>query len=149
MTDKQLKTPTLVYCFWRFDATKPRHKVWDLVEVIGGDSDGYLLSKPQHFEVHDHRHPWMDWMQGRPDDEEAPEEARVSLMGRAVTVWSVERGVTLLAFNPPAWVDWLARTFYEELKKLPNWYSLLEGGHTLWAGSAREVERSFLCKPKE
>jgi hypothetical protein len=64
-------------------------------------------------------------------------------MGRAVTAWNIESGVSLIDLNPVEWADFLSIGFIEELRKLSNWTTFLEGGHTLYLGTAREAAKLF------
>jgi hypothetical protein len=46
-----------------------------------------------------------------------------------------------VGLNPPENVCWIALDFWRKLKELPDWFSFLEDGYTLYAGTAREVEK--------
>lgn len=140
-----------VICYWEFVPSESRFETkWKLVESFCIDSDGYCLTKPST--GGGDREEWQKWMnkkiylrEGEDDDfHEDDEELDYDwepIMGRAVTIWSIEDGVRLLNFNPPEWIKWLSVDFYEKLCKMPDWFSLLEGGHWFYNGTAREVEK--------
>jgi len=71
------------------------------------------------------------------------------IMGRAVTLWTIEHGVGLLDIHPPDdFPVWLSSSFYEELCKLPNWMNLLQQGHCLYFGTTKEALKYITLKEK-
>lgn len=135
-----------VMCFWKYTPPKnpkePYRKLWKLMESVQIDDDGYFLTNPKSFEAFNSRHPWEAWTSKKVYRNKDKEDYHYeSIMGRAITIWYVESGVGLLNFNPPEWVPWVSISFLDELKKLPNWSSFLEDGHTLYLGTAREAKK--------
>jgi hypothetical protein len=155
--------PYAVICLWEYTPPKkknePYKKLWKLVECYGVDQDGYACTESKH--ASGDRHSYDQWMSRKcwydektkklvytcPADQDAGDYDWDSIMGRAVTVWSVESGVRLARLNPPEWVPWLGSSFTEELAKLKHWFSFLEDGHTLYLGTARAAEK--MLWPKE
>ena len=146
---KERKRIRGVMCYWEYVAPKPDEdktivRLWHLRHVVPHDDDGYPVgSKLPDFitKCSDHRHVWTCWMNTDNPDEDGYDDDRESIMGRAVTAWSIEDGVSLVDLHPPEWVDWLAPGFIEELRKNRNWSQIIEGGHNLYLGTARAVEK--------
>lgn len=100
------------------------HTAWKLHSAYFTDNDGHpILKESLHYNNFTFRE---------------NKGHNIAIPGRAVTVWTILTGVTLHTFHPPTECLWLAGTY--ELKKLPNWYSFIEGGHTLYLGTSRKVE---------
>ena len=139
--------PYAIVSLWEFrvpqnnmDTSKSRR--WFCLETYGVDQDGYACT-PSKFASKD-RHSFDNFMFKEPTKEEEEKFIdREPIMGRAVTTWTMESGVSLAAFHPPEWTSWLSVQFIEELRKLSNWCSFLEDGYTLWAGTARHAEKIF------
>lgn len=122
-----------VICYWEYSE---KHK-WQLKETFPVDMDGYPLVTPST--GGGDRHEWDKWLFTRDDYDPDP------IMGRAVTLWCM-CGVSLMGFNPPEYCKWLSAQFYDELKKLNNWYSFLEDGYSLYLGTqnaARKVIEEY------
>ncbi len=82
-------------------------------------------------------------------DLEKTEDHFVPHMGRALTMWSRDHGVSLMDINPPdEFPKWLSSSFYEAMCKLDNWALLLQNGSDLWFGTLEEVE-SRIFSPGE
>lgn len=131
-----------VVCYWEYDPKKrqiePRQG-WKLCESYPVDMDGYPLITPST--GGGDRHEWDKWLFAR--DEYGYNSDPI--MGRAVTLWCM-CGVSLMGLNPPEWCKWLGIGFTEELKKLPNWFTFLEDGHSLYLGTqnaARKVIEEY------
>lgn len=132
-----MRKPNAVICLWKWIGTgrsKVYENKWELVESYGTDDDGYCITPSKH--AVNERHTWIGWTHKKKGD-----DWEQSIMGRAVTVWNIESGVGLIELHPAEWADLLSISFVEELRKLSNWASFLEGGHTLYLGTAREAEK--------
>jgi hypothetical protein len=46
-----------------------------------------------------------------------------------------------MGFNPPEWTKWISPEFYDELKKVPNWWRLIQDGGTLYLGTMDYAEK--------
>lgn len=121
--------PHSVVCYWESVQTNDR---WKLVESYGIDGDGYPITTPSTGGGRD-RCEWDKWLYSTSKNEQ--------IMGRAVTMWSIQCGVRLLGFNPPKPVPWLSNSFYEEICKDLDWRKIIEGGPTMWFWTAREAEK--------
>ena len=132
-------------CYWEYVPPKPEDRrdparLWKLAESFRIDQDGYPMDKTSTGDCSDGRHEWTCWMYtDNPDD--GYDDDRRPIMGRAVTLWTVESGVSLMNLHPPEWVPWLSISFIEELKKLKNWYAFLQCGYNLHDGTARAAEK--------
>lgn len=136
-----------VICYWKFVPKKrPYEDKWELVESYACDDDGYPIYTPKNTSGGGDRHEFMKWLQtsSRANDDFDPEP----IMGRAVTLWTVDGGVQLLGFNPPQWIDWLSPSFYEKIRENGLWRTLLEGAGTLWLGTGREADKYVTIKDK-
>jgi hypothetical protein len=123
-----------ITCYWKWvTSSKKKYmqsRQWELVFSFQTDGDGHpRISLPKEFK---------DWM----GNEDFP------TMGRAITTWDVANGVRLLDIAPPEEEEFLSVSFVEELSKLANWHRFLHGGHDLFLGTAREVEK-YLFDGKE
>lgn len=131
-----------VICYWEYDSKKHKTKPsqgWQLKETFPVDMDGYPLVTPST--GGGDRHEWDKWLYTRDEDDYDADP----IMGRAVTLWCM-CGVSLMGFNPPEYCKWLSVQFYEELRKLSNWHSFLEDGHSLYLGTqeaARKVIEEY------
>lgn len=134
--------PHCVICLWKWigtDRRKVYENKWELVESYGTDDDGYCIT-PSKYAVNE-RQTWIGWANKRDDNDDWQ-----PIMGRAVTAWDIESGVGLIDLNPVEWADFLSIGFIEELRKLSNWATFLEGGHTLYLGTAREAAKFMEIK---
>lgn len=134
--------PHGVICYWEYKPSEKKgmSRIWHLVEAYPIDMDGYPLVQVKNTGKINSRQEWDNWMNTQEPDDEGYGDY-VPIMGRAVTVWTVEGGVHLLDLHPPEWVPWLSITFIEELKKLSNWSQFLECGYDLYLGTARAAEK--------
>lgn len=134
-----------VVCYWEWIPGKREAYVkrWKLVEAYGIDMDGYPLTTPKNSPGRSDRQEWDNWMNERyvPKGNDEEDYDMRPIMGRAVTFWSVEGGVSLGDIHPPKWIDMLSIQFVSELKKTKNWHAMLEDGHTLYLGTARAAEK--------
>lgn len=124
-----------VVCYWEHDPKAG----WQFKESFPVDSDGYCLTTPSTGGGDCHE--WDKWLFTRDEDDYNADP----IMGRAVTLWCM-CGVSLVGLNPPEWCKWLSVGFTEELKKLPNWYSYLQDGYSLYLGTqdhARKVIEEY------
>lgn len=135
-----------IICYWRY--TKPKTqfgKHWKLAESFPIDDDGRPLITPST--GGGDRVEWDKWTNKKVyANKEAKEEDDYDwkpIMGRAVTICTLESGVRLLAIHPPEWVSWLSNSFYEELCKSDNWIKLLENGYELYLGTVGEARKHF------
>lgn len=122
-----------VISYWEYKESK-----WVLVESYPIDDDGYSLVPTSTGGGKD-RHEWNKWLFAKNEDDE-DEGDPIPIMGRAVTVWSMG-GVSLIGFNPPEWTKWISSQFYDELKKMPNWWKFLQDGYTLYLGTMDAAEK--------
>lgn len=150
MSDR--RTISGVVCLWMWvPAPKGSRKLagegWKFVESYAVQENGYPLTEPKCIEFWSgERDEWRGWLYKRVY---ARGQARnghgwksvKSLPGRAVTCWSIEGGVGLLGLNPPEPAAWVSEQFVSLLRKLPDWFALLQDGHTLYLRTAREAER--------
>jgi len=149
MAKLEMKRVRGVMCYWEYVAPKSNDdktltRLWHLRHAVPHDDDGYPIGPnlPKFItDCCDHRHVWTCWMQKYDPDEDGYDDNPEDIMGRAVTAWSIENGVTLLDLHPPEWVDWLAPGYIEEIRKHRNWSQIIEGGHNLYLGTARAVEK--------
>lgn len=122
-----------VVSYWQYDPEKhTRESGWVRVESYPIDDRGYPLIAPST--GGGDRHEWNKWLYTPDGYNEIP------ILGRAVTLWCFA-GVNLLGFNPPEWTKWISPHFYEELKKLPNWYNFLQDGPSLYLGTMDAAEK--------
>lgn len=119
-----------IICYWEYK------KEYILVESFLVDEDLYPLTKPSA--GGEDRHEWFKWTNTKYGSFESK-----SIMGRAVTCFTIRSGVRLLDFNPPEWCSWLSSTFYDDLLKLSNWSSLINCGYNLSRGTQEEAEKYF------
>lgn len=150
--------PYAVICLWEYvpkNKDKPRiERRWKLVEAYGIDQDGYACTPSKYASNDRHSHHefmnakvWCSketdtWSESPPPSEnDAYDYDWRPRMGRAVTVWNMVGGTSLVDLHPPEWTEWLSSQFYSELKTIPNWHALLEGGYTLYSGTANEVNK--------
>lgn len=124
-----------VISYWKYDSEKYKGESgWVRVESYPVDDDGYPLITPST--GGGDRHEWDKWLFTRDDDGYNAEP----IMGRAVTLWCFA-GVNLMGLNPPEWTKWISPEFYDELKKMPNWYRFLQDGHSLYLGTMNAAEK--------
>lgn len=163
---KKKPRPYAIICLWEYvapDKNKPGWRdsqCWKLVDTYGVDDDGYACTESKF--ANSGRHSYDDWTTQMvwydkatktvhttcPEGMDQDDGDRDSIPGRVVTGWSVQSGPWLAVFNPPDdHPPWLNYSFGEELKKQKNWYSLIQDGYTLWAGTARAAEK--MLWPKE
>lgn len=146
------RRPNGVMCYWEYErplsdevgGPRQRQRLWKLVESFGIDTDGYPLEPTSTSEYSDGRHQWMGWLNKEVplgDDEDEEDTDNEPIMGRAVTVWSVESGVGLLDMNLPEFVPWLAIDFIKQIKERNDWHRFLECGYDLYLGTARAAEK--------
>ncbi len=147
-----------IICYWQWADPEHRDKRhWQFVESFAIDSDGHCLTTPST--GGGDRQEWHKWTNRKvyfvkdegeghwiEDAEEEPEEYEyddwMPVKGRAVTLWTLQSGTSLLAINPPnEFPKWLSTSFCEELCKLKEWASLLEHGYDLYFGATNEAER--------
>lgn len=121
-----------VVCLWEYRAGKT--PVWEFVEAYGTDDDGYAVTPARHATKGCDSY---DRFVNKRDRSGEP----TPVMGRAVTGWSLARGVCLHEFNPPAWADWLGLGFWHRLKTDPDWPALIRDGHVLFIGTTAHVAR--------
>lgn len=129
--------PDAVVCFWEWCKTKDSRETWKLVETYGMDQDGYAMTPSVH--ASKDRHSYNGWMLKYPDDDDSYAEPE-PIMGRAVTCWDIESGVSLVRIHPPKWIPFLSCGFYEQIIKKNAWLNLIEGSHELLFGTARAAE---------
>jgi hypothetical protein len=166
---KKETRPYAYICLWEYVPPPEKRKDdigkkrWKLIECYGVDDCGYACTESKH--ASGDRHSYDKWSTCRvwwdeknekilyspPEgvvvgDDDEDDEDRDCRPGTAVTIWSFEGGTHLAVFNPPNRVPWLNPMFSDELKKLKNWYTFLEDGYTLYAGTARAVERMLWPK---
>ncbi len=125
-----------VICYWEWNGIDPGVG-WKLVESYPIDSDGYPMTDVKNSPGNNDRCEWDNWTEPIESDDEDADLTPV--MGRAVTRWDMADGITLMAFNPPAWCEWIAPSFYEELPKSPIWHVMLEGGWEMVETTVREA----------
>lgn len=113
-----------VVCYWQYVDAK-----WSFVESYAIDDDGYPLIKPIHTGNFGTRHEWDNWT------------CNNSILGRAVTIWQIDSGIRLLAFNPPDLPKWLSHSFIERLCESSDWPAMLEWGPEMYFGTIREVHK--------
>ena len=131
-----MSRPHYVICLWKYLAPKNRDaKSWHLAESFGAGMDGYVNTKPPP-STGSRPHDWMNWLNACKGGGVVE-----PILGRAATVWCVEEGVRLLGLHPPEESLWVPLDFGDKLKTVPRWWELLEGGVTLYLGTARAVEK--------
>jgi hypothetical protein len=163
-----MSRPHGVICYWNFVPSKTKYHEdckWELAESFTIDCDGHCLTTPST--GGGDRHEWHKWtnepvyfLEEYEDDaksrgwftkseleaigkttDDASHDDHKPIMGRAVTLWEMGHGVQLMDFHPPEWATWLSTSFYEELRKLPNWSTLIEKGYDLYFGTINEAHR--------
>lgn len=125
-----MRIPHGIICYFQFDAAaniNRGERQWKFLECYAVDQDGYPRTAPKNGPSGEEGYRF--WV----NEENSG--------GRAVTYWCVESGVSLLEIILSDRPKWLAQDFEDRMIKSPNWYKFFEDGFTLWAGSAREVER--------
>jgi len=147
-----------IICYWEYG---PANQTWFLVESFPINDDGYCMTKPST--GGGDREEWLKWMNSKVyykdgkwvdadqmnmDMDDYEYDDWKPIMGRAVTIWTMQHGTALLDIHPPEFPRWLSASFYEELRKLPNWASLLEKGYDLYFGTTNEVEKYINFKEK-
>ncbi len=115
-----------VVCHWQC-TVKGNNLEWVLKDSYPISEDGDPLDgRPRNRAFRWH---YEGWMHKRPKGDVSDP---IQKEGRAVTMWSFERGIQLIAFHPPEWTNWVGSSFYEHLCKSDNWMLLIEKGHQLW-----------------
>ena len=144
-----------IVCYWEYRDGKHRdERSWHLVESFPIDDDGHCHCLTTPSTGGDDRQEWHKWTNSTvyrkkdgtittKDDEEMYYDDYEPIMGRAVTIWTMQHGTSLLDLHPPGedFPKWLSASFYEELCKLQNWATLLERGYDLYFGTTREAEK--------
>jgi len=138
-----------IICYWRYVKTKNNYdKQWVLAESFAIDLDGRPLTIPST--GGGDRVEWDKWMNKKVyANKEAKAEDDYDwepIMGRAVTICTLESGVRLLDIHPPEWSDWLSISFYEELCKSDKWVKMLERGFDMYLGTAKEARKYWISK---
>lgn len=128
-----------VFCYWTW---RPAGQAelemrpwaagrWELSESWPGDGDGYALRAASTGGGRQ-RQEWERWTKEGP--------------GRAVTMWTIGGGVTLMAVRPegPAGrYGMVAARAWERLAGLPDWHEYLEDGYRLVAGTVNAACREM------
>lgn len=160
--------PHGVICYWEFKPSPTQYRddcEWVLKESFAIDADGHCLTTPST--GGGDRQEWHKWMNERiynyqnrwytlPELEKelgpflndklpALFDDWREIMGRAVTLWTLESGVQLLDFHPLEWAKWMAVGAYDKLCKLTEWTSIIERGHDLYFGTANTA-RQYLFR---
>ena len=130
-----------VMCYWEYDQNF--RDSLKLMESFPTDADGQPTVKTSTSRGNRDRlaADWLYWMYKPIDGSLVSADALKPIMGRAITVWSIESGVKLLRLHPPEWSKWLSTSFYDRLCKMPDWANLLNNGYILDIGTARAAEK--------
>jgi hypothetical protein len=132
-----------IICYWSYVKPKSQFdKLWHLEESFAIDDDGRPLTTPSTGGGDR-----IEWTNKKVyADKEAKGEGDYDwepIMGRAVTICTLESGVRLIDIHPPEWSEWLSSSFYEELCKSDNWVKVLERGYDLYFGTVNEARKYF------
>lgn len=150
--------PHAIYCLWEIDKTKTQHsethgKLWKLTETYGVDQDGYPNTPTVHATGEYSYTNWISkkcWYgKNRKPHYTCPKNRAEfdyddihDIPGRAVTVWTHETGIALVALNIPSDLPiWLSPFYKEALTSGRNWIQLIQDGNTLYTGTARATHQ--------
>jgi len=128
--------PNGIFCFWRWNEESQKY---ELAESFGVDMDGRPIANTKY--ASDDRDCTFDWMHNKtPLGEGDEEDYDVSdRMGRAVTSWDMESGVSLIRWTPPKWEKWMGHDFVKLMKQ--NFVSSLKDGHNLHSETAIQASK--------
>jgi hypothetical protein len=123
-----------VFGYWRWVPADPsvlgqppwQTGRWELAESWPGDGDGMALRSPSTGGRD--RQEWSLWLGEK---------------GRAVTMWTVSSGVTLMGVRPDQPRGMLSQRFWDRLPDLPDWHEHLEDGFRLVAGTVNAACREM------
>lgn len=131
-----------VVCYWTWVGPKKPEahaRCWSMVEAYGITEDGGYTTTPST--GGNDRHDWENWLnQKKYLDKDKEDWDWEPLMGRCVTMWTWNSGVSLVGLHPIDWEPHLSISFVSELKKVPNWPAFLEHGHALYLDTARVAQ---------
>lgn len=122
-----------VVCCWQYNPKKKTPNKWTMDSAIPVDDTMCRLDKPK-LEKFD----WKTWCYVDHDD--GYSYSSDPIMGTAVTFWNY-LGVQLFCIHPHEWIDFLSPNFYEEVTKIPNWHSFIEGGYLMMLKTVEEAQK--------
>lgn len=125
-----------VICLWQYDPSANIRDVWKLVESYRLDDTGHATTPTKY--GNDSRYPYLEFID--------PKRTRAWPEGRAVTVWNLRSGVSLMAFNQPSRCEWIDAG---DIKELPNWFKFIRGGWGMVEGTVAEVQKLFGLEAKQ
>lgn len=152
MPKKNSDPVAAVICLWEYvPPTKYLdEKRWKFVECYGIDDCGYACTESKY--ASNDRWSYDEFLdkkvyhndKGEPLPDDTPDIDQYdyeheAIPGRAVTMWTMTHGVSLVRFNPPEPVRWLSLQFHEKLKR--NWIDTLEDAYTLLGGTANRAKK--------
>jgi len=119
--------PYAVICHWEFVVGNR----WLLNQSYTIDCEGYPIS------INEDRDFCYNWTHKK-----ISEEDYESIPDRAVTIWSIEGGISLFDFSPTISHSFTIE-FYEEFKKNKNWARYINNGYQLYFKTVDEVNKYF------